>query len=183
MKKIIIATLVGGILLFCWQGLSWMVMGIHEKAYKYTPAQDTLLKALSSSLTEEGQYSLPNVPPGTARDKMQEIGKTWEGKPWAMVTYHKAYNMDMAKPIIRGLLICMVCVWLCCIVIGRMGTKSFASVFSTALIFGIISFLFVWYNGHNWMHTPWGVIQGELIDDLAAWGLVGIWLGWLYGRK
>ncbi len=183
MKKIIIGSLVGAILLFGWQSASWMVMGIHDKAMKYTPAQDSILNVISSSLTEEGQYFMPNMPVGTPHTEMEEFMKKHEGKPWAIVNYHKAHKTDMVMPIIRAFLICLVCIWLCCLVIGRMGTKSFSGVFSTTLTFGIVCFLFVSYMGHNWMHTSWDVIKGELIDDIAGWGLAGIWLGWWYNSK
>jgi hypothetical protein len=183
MKKIIIASLVGGILLFGWQGLSWMVLNLHAKAYLYTPAQDSLLSHINSSLTEEGQYVLPGMPPGASQKDAEAIWKNQEGKPWASIVYHKAFKMNMTMQMIRGFLICLVCVWLFCLVVGRIGNKSFSAVFSTALTFGIISFLFVWYIGHNWIDTPWSVLKAELIDDLAGWGLVGIWLGWWYGRK
>lgn len=183
MKKIIIASLVGAVLLFGWQGLSWMVMGIHDKEYLYTPAQDTLLNAINNAVKEEGQYVLPNVAPGASHKEMEELGKKMEGKPWAVLTYHNSYKIDMGMQMARGFLICLVCVWLCCLVIGRQAEKSFIAVFSTALTFGIVSFLFVWYIGHNWGGTPWGVLHPELIDDLVSWGLTGVWLGWWYGRK
>lgn len=183
MKKIIIGSFVGAILLFGWLALSWTVMGIHEKAMKYTPAQDSLLKAVSSSLTEDGQYYLPNMPVGTPHTEMEEFMKKQEGKPWAVISYHKEHKIDMVMPIVRGFLISLVCIWLCCVVIERMGTKSFYGIFSTALSFGVVCFLFVSYMGHNWMDTSWEVLKGELIDDIAGWGLAGIWLGWWYGRK
>ncbi|MBK8493706.1 MAG: hypothetical protein IPL50_00980 [Chitinophagaceae bacterium] len=86
-------------------------------------------------------------------------------------------------PIIRAFLICLVCMWLCCLVIGKMTDRRFYNVFTTTLTFGLISFLSVWYMGHNWMSIGWDVLTGELIDNIAGWGLAGIWLGWWYGRK
>jgi hypothetical protein len=183
MKKIIIGSLVGAILLFGWQAASWMVLGLHDKAMKYTPAEDSLLNTFSNTLTEEGQYVIPGLPPGATQKDMEECAQKNNGKPWAVITYHKTRNTDMAMPIIRGFLICLVCLWLCCLVIAKLANKSFTGVFSTTLTFGLISFLFVWYIGHNWMDTPWDVLKGELIDDIAGWGLAGIWLGWWYGRK
>ncbi|HMD00332.1 MAG TPA: hypothetical protein VKH37_09265, partial [Ferruginibacter sp.] len=172
---------VGAILLFGWQSLSWTVLNLHENEYKYTPAQDTIMKTLSSVLKEEGQYGMPRLAPGTSHEKMEEYGKQNEGKPWAMVIYHPEQKMDMTMQIIKGFIICLVCVWLCCLVIAR-GSKSFMDAFVTALTFGVVCFLFVWYVGHNWMHTPWDVLKPELVDDLVGWGLTGIWLGWWYGR-
>lgn len=183
MKKIIIGSLVGAILLFGWQGLSWMVMGIHDSAFKYSPAQDSLLTTISNSLPEEGQYFLPRLPDGASESEKEAYAKSMKDKPWAVVTYHKAYKADMVMPMIRGFLICFVCIWICCVVIGRIERKNFWAAFSTTLSFGVVSFLFVWYMGHNWMDTGWDVLTGELIDSIAGWGLAGIWLGWWYSRK
>lgn len=183
MKKIIIGSLVGAVLLFSWQGLSWMALGFHNNAMKYTPAQDSLLSTISKSLTEEGQYIMPGLPLDATQKDMEECVQKNDGKPWAMVTWHKVRNTDMVMPMIRGFLICLVCIWLCCLIIARLANKSFSGVFSTTLTFGLVCFLFVWYNGHNWMDTPWGVLKGELIDDVVGWGLAGAWLGWWYGKK
>ena len=182
MKKIMIGSFVGAVLLFGWLALSWMVMGIHDKAMKYTPAQDSLLRAMSS-LSEEGQYFVPNMPAGTPQSEMETFMKANEGKPWAVINYHKAQKMDMVMPVLRAFLICLVCMWLCCLVIGKMADRRFYTVFTTTFSFGIISFLSVWYMGHNWMSIGWDVLTGELIDNIAGWGLAGIWLGWWYGRN
>ena len=80
MKKIIIGSLVGAILLFAWQSLSWMVMGIHDKAMKHTTAQDSILSAMSG-ITEEGQYMLPSLPPGSSHKDMEEYMKKMKANP------------------------------------------------------------------------------------------------------
>jgi predicted cobalt transporter CbtA len=48
MKKLIIGGLVGGILLFLWQTLSWTVLNLHAKEYQQAPAQDSVLNFLNS---------------------------------------------------------------------------------------------------------------------------------------
>jgi len=183
MKKLIIGSLVGAILLFGWQSLSWTVLHLHEKEYRYTAAQDSILNVLSSTLTEDGQYGMPRLAPGSTHEQIEEYGKKNEGKPWAMVMYHKAQQSDMTMSIIRGFLICLFVVIMACAIIGRIGNKRFVSIFATTLYIGIICFLFVWYVGHNWMQTPWDVLKPELLDDVVGWGLTGVWLGWWYSRK
>ncbi len=183
MKKLIIGSLVGAILLFGWQSLSWTMLGIHDKAFRYTPAQDSLLNTISSTLTTEGQYMLPTVPPKSSHQAMEELGKKMEGKPWAIVSYHKTYETDMVKQMLKGFLTIYICIFLCCIIIGGSSNKTFFNGFFTALSFGIVSFLFVWYIGHIWMGTNGYVLKAELIDSLVGWGLVGLWLGWWYNRK
>ncbi|MEO5783836.1 MAG: hypothetical protein ABIQ07_11215 [Ginsengibacter sp.] len=183
MKKLLIGSLVGAILLFGWQSLSWTVFHIHEKAYQYTASQDTLLSAISNTLKTEGQYMLPRTPPDAPYEDMEKLGKQMEGKPWAVVTFHSYYPYDMITPIVRGFLTAFVCVFLVCLVVMKTGRKSFNSIFTTVLTFGVICFLFVWLNAEGWFHTSWDVLKGELIDDLMGWGLTGIWLGLWYSRR
>jgi hypothetical protein len=183
MKKIIIGSIVGGILLFAWLSLSWMVFGFHDKAYRYTPAQDSLVNIISADLQEEGQYVMPNVPPNALHKEMEDMMSKNDGKPWVVINYHKAHSYDMVMPMIRGFLICLVSVWLCCLVIARLDKKSFNRILAAALIFGAICFLYKSYMGHNWMDTSWDILTGELIDDIAGWGLAGTWLGWWYSRE
>jgi hypothetical protein len=183
MKKLIIGSLVGAILLFGWQTLSWTMLHIHDKAYKYTPSQDSLLATITNTLHAEGQYMLPRVADNASQEDMEKLGKQMDGKPWAVVTLHNAYKYDMVMPIVRGFLIALVCMLLVCQVIQKFTRQTFGSVFVTVMTFALVSFLYVSYNGHNWFKTPWDVLNGELIDTVAGWGLSGLWLGWWYGKK
>lgn len=178
-----IGSLVGAVLLFGWQSLSWTVLHLHDKAYQYSPAQDTVLSVLNSAFKTEGQYMLPRLPEGASHEDMEKAGKEMEGKPWAVVTYHQAYTYDMVLPIARGFLIALICVILVCQVIKGLGKKSLGAIFVSVLTFGVVAFLFVWYNGHNWFKTPWDVLNPELLDAVVGWGLTGLWLGWWYSRK
>ena len=183
MKKLLVGAFVGAIILFAWQALSWTVFHIHADAYKYTPTEDSLLSAIKNNLKEEGQYMVPITPPGASHEDMQKKGLAMNGKPWAIITYHSTYKFDMVMPLVRGFLIALLCVIFVCLVIQKQQRKTKLSVLGTSLAFGIVCFLFVWYNQHNWFQTSWSILKGELIDDVASWGLCGIWLGIWYTRR
>jgi TM2 domain-containing membrane protein YozV len=70
MKKTIIGAIVGGIIIFLWQFLSWGVLNLHEAQQKYTPKQDSILAYLGTQFTEDGAYLMPTFAPGTSRDEM-----------------------------------------------------------------------------------------------------------------
>ena len=61
MKKILIGGLVGGILLFAWQTISWTVANLHEKGQQYTTKQDSIMSYLNNSGLAEGSYMLPRA--------------------------------------------------------------------------------------------------------------------------
>ncbi len=181
MKKWLIGSIVGGIIVFAWQGLSWMVIGIHDSQMKYTPAQAEILSVLNSNLTEDGLYAMPSA--ATKKDA-EEVAKGNEGKPWASVIYHKEYHMDTAKRMIRAFLVDIFLVVSLIYVFTRGGATPIPRrVFSGSVAWGLAFFLAGQYMGHVWFDLPWHMIKGELFDQLISWSLCGIWLGWWLNRK
>ena len=183
MKRLLIGSIVAAILLFAWQALSWTALHVHDDAYLYTPAQDTLLNTLSSHLPADGQYLVPRAKPEASAEEMEKMGAQMKGKPWAVITYQKAYDIEMGMSIFRGFLIALVCALVVCSVISKLAVKTFGNIFGVVMSFAAISFLYVWYNQHNWFDVPWSVLKGELIDILVSWGLAGLWLAWWYSRR
>jgi len=90
MKRTIIAALVGGIIIFAWQFLSWPVLNLHKAANKYTPNQDAILAALNTNLPEEGGYMMPGLPESASTEDHEKLMKEADGKPWATIQYHKS---------------------------------------------------------------------------------------------
>jgi lipopolysaccharide export LptBFGC system permease protein LptF len=179
MKKWLIGSLVGAIIVFGWQAASWMFLGIHDKQMKYTPAQTEIMSVLSANLTEDGLYSMPSAP---TKKEQRDMVKGMEGKPWASVIYHKEFHMDMAMPMIRGFLIDIFLVISLIYVLTRGGTPISRRVFSGSVAMGLAFWLWGPYTGHVWFQLPWHMIQGDLIDALVAWSLCGLWLGWWLNR-
>lgn len=179
-KHWIIGSLVGAIIVFAWQALSWMMLGIHDNGMKYTPAQDQIMEVLSSNLTEEGLYMIPSAP---TKKEQEEKVKEMEGKPWASVIYHKKFHMAMAGPMIRGFLVNLFLVISLIYILTRGGVPIARRVFSGSVAMGLAFFLWGPYTGHIWFGLPWHMIKGDLIDSLAAWSLCGLWLGWWLNKK
>jgi len=183
MKKWLIGSLVGAILVFGWQFLSWSVLGIHKDAFKYHPAQDSIINYLSSTLTEDGAYMIPTAKPGTPRKEHQEMAKQMEGNPWASIIYHKEAHFSMTRPMIRGFLIDLFLVFTLIYILTRAGTPNAVRILAGSVAVGLFCFLWGPYTGHNWFSLPMDMIKGDLIDGIAAWGLCGLWLGWWLNRK
>src|SRR5258706_5261786 len=99
MKKWLIGSIIGAIIVFAWQGLSWTVLGVHESSMKYTPAQTDIMNVLSSNIKEDGLYMMPSAPTHKEQEAMM---KDMEGKPWASVIYHKEMHSDMVMRLIRS---------------------------------------------------------------------------------
>ncbi len=175
MKKLGIGALVGGIILFLWQFLSWSMLNIHSSMQTYTPKQDEVLKYLNENL-DEGFYFMPNTPPG--QDAAQTM-EAYAGKPWAQVYFHKAMNYNMGANMIRGFIVDIFAVYLLIWVLLRMGNADFKTILLSSLAVGFIGYLSNTYINSVWFETK---TIGDLIDSVVAWGLVGSWLGWWLKR-
>jgi hypothetical protein len=184
MKKSIIGAIVGGLLIFIWQTLSWTVLDLHRPSQDYTTNQDTILKVLNANIDKEGGYLLPTSPKGTSYEEATKAGEKMQGKPWAMIQYHKSFAMsmnDMYMNMFRGFVSTVFMVWLLCWILLKSGRKSFGNIFIACIFVGIITFISVPYNNFIWYKIF--DIRAHLIDAIAGWGLCGIWLGWWMGGR
>lgn len=182
MKKTIIGAVVGGLLIFAWQFMTWGFLNLHEAQQRYTPKQDSILSYLNTQFSEDGAYMLPTFPPGTSRDEMEVKMKDMVGKPWAHVVYHKsAPGMDkMLMNMGRNLLVNIFIVWLLCWLLMKIPMPSFGTVFMGSLGTGLIVFLNSTYTMHIWYGTF--DLMAHFTDALIEWGVNGLWLGWWLRR-
>ena len=181
MKKLLIGAIVGGIILFICQFLSWTVLNWHGDAYQYTDKQDAILNVLNTQLDKPGQYHLPALPPGSSNEQHEALMKSMDGKPWALVQYHQAFKMSMGSNMIRGLIVDMLIVAFFCAIISHMNALNFIAILISALFVGMIVFFNVPYTHHIWYQDF--DLMAYFADCIVGWGLIGVWLGFLYGRK
>ena len=183
MKKMIIGAIVGGIIIFVWQFLSWGVLNLHKAQQQYTPKQDSILTYLGTQFNEDGAYMLPTFAPGTTHDEMEKQMTAMEGKPWAQVVYHKSMPgmskmfMNMGRCLVVDMLILLMLCWL----LTKITAPSFGTVFIGTLGTGLIVFLNAPYTMHIWYGSF--DLMAHFVDALVAWGVTGLWLGWWLTRQ
>jgi hypothetical protein len=181
MKKLFIAALIGGIIIFFYQFLSWAALNLHHASQEYTPKQDSIMAYLNTQFSEDGAYLMPNYAKGTSSEEMEKEMKNNQGKPWMQIQYHKEMNMNMGMNIVRGLLTDIVMVALLCWILMKMTDSGFGKILMACLITGIIVFLNSPYTIHIWY--PKADLNAHLLDAVVSWGLCGLWLGWYLPEK
>lgn len=175
MKNQLIATLVGALILFFWQFLSWSALNIHGAEQSYTPQQEKVLQALSDVNLEEGHYFLPTVPPGSSASEHQAVMEANNGKPWARLSYYSKMETNMGMNLFRGFVIDLLAVFLLTWILMQFSTVNLTNGVMASLAVGIIGYTTIPYLNSIWFDTP---TIGYIIDTFVQWGLVGIWLGW-----
>jgi hypothetical protein len=181
MKKMLIGALVGGLIIFIWQFISFAAVNFHKSSQQYTDKQDAILNFLGSQGLAEGGYVLPSLPEGSSMEEYETQMKTAEGKPWATIQYHSSMENNMVMNMIRGLLVNIVAVFLFCWMVTKMENINFGTVMASALVLGLIIFFNAPYVNHIWYQSF--DIWAHFMDYLVSWGLTGAWLGWWFTRN
>ncbi|MBK8968542.1 MAG: hypothetical protein R3D58_11590 [Saprospiraceae bacterium] len=179
MKKQLIASLVGGLILFLWQFLSWSLLNVHASEFQYTANQDQIMENLAQHL-EEGNYYLPGIPPGTPQEEHQAIMDGNIGKPWATISYHKSMEMNMGMNMLRALVADILAAFFLVWLLMKFAALDLKTAVLAALALGGASYITTSYLSSIWFESS---SIGYLIDTVVQWGLVGVWLGWWLPRN
>ncbi len=176
MSKQIIGAVIGGLILFIWQFLSFSLLGIHSSQMAKTDQQDAILENLAAANLPEGMYFIPQPMTNTAEDREAHMNK-YENKPWARVSYHHSLDMSMGMNLVRGLIIDLVAAFLLVWLLTQMSDLNFKTALLSSLAVGLIGYLSINYLNHVWFEEP---SLPDLVDAVVQWGAVGAWLGfWL----
>lgn len=179
--KLFIGALVGGIIIFICQFLSWGILDFHRPAQQYTPKQDSILNYLSTHFDSSGGYMLPNTPKGASSKDMESLAETHKDKPWAQVYYHTKLNTNMGINMLKNLVINVLMVLFFCWIISGYASNNFGKIFLASLLTGLIIFLHASYTEHIWYETF--DLEAHFFDYMFSWGATGIWLGWWLNKK
>lgn len=174
MKKTVLFALLGGIILFAWQFLSWAMPNFHQKAQEYTPLQDEILQSIEDSGLAEGMYFLGQPDPELSGDAYKQATEKYYGRPWAVLNYHAVNEDKMVMNMIRGFIMTIL---ISLIFIGLVRQQKDPTLMKRILLglgVGLISFIFVPYTNYIWFQAP--DIWAYLLDGTAPWIILG-WLG------
>lgn len=179
-KHWIVGSLVGGLILFIWQFISWAAVNFHSVNQRYTPNQDAILECLKTNITEDGSYYMPNVASGASSEDQQKLMESSIGKPWAVVSYHKEMEGSMGMNMLRGFSADIVAVLLLCWIFSMMPNVNIKKGIFICVTIGLVGYLTTQYSLTIWFkQNSWP----DLLDAIVPWTLCGAWLGIWFGKK
>jgi len=189
MKKILIGTLVGGIILFTWSFLAWAILPLHVHTFMHTPAQDTLLQIMADNQFESRAYSMPMADNRQITSFSEEylasseaMMKANAGKPMATIYYLKeGYNMG-GMTMLRGLLFNLLASLAICIMLAPAFsvTESFFGRWWLTLVAGLFLNACGPLIQFNWMAMPWDFTMDMIADNFLNWGITGLWFAFYF---
>jgi hypothetical protein len=192
MKKLLIGSSVGAVVLFIWSFLAWAILPIHQHAFMYNPAMSSVLQTLVDSNVSSGSFVYPmadnrNVSGFDAKfqEESQKVAEANTGKPAVVVYYKKeGYLMDFTT-ILKGLLFNFIAVFSACLILlpGFKNTDSFFGRWWLTLLIGVVISAAGPLINYNWMGSPWDFTVEMILDILINWSVVGLWFAFYFKNK
>ncbi len=78
MVRVLLSTIIGGILVFAWSMVSWMVLPYHTQSMHQFKDETAFTKLIAEQVDESGVYVLPFVPGDTLTKPASEQRNLWE---------------------------------------------------------------------------------------------------------
>jgi hypothetical protein len=171
MKKTILFSVLGGIIIFFWQFLSYAMPNFHKSANTYTPLQGEILQKFNELGLKEGMYLLGQADPSASKAEQEKMYESLAGQPWAVINYQSSMSMDMAMPMTRGILVCIAVSFLLFWLFKQQKDPTLVNRMLLSLAVGMISFFVVPYTNFIWYKEP--DIFAHLADGIVPWAVLG----------
>jgi hypothetical protein len=180
MKNIFIAGLVGGVILFVWGFLAWVVLPLHSGSIKTFSNEEAVVSTMSAGSPAKGVYMFPAQPPKSQVAETEAWIKRMEKGPTGMVVFDPGgmapmMPLQMVIGFVNGVLSAMLAAWF----LSR-STAANRSYFARVAYCGALG-IFISLTAHvvqwNWMNYPFNYISGVVVDTVIAWSLVGLGIG------
>ena len=172
MKKSLLFALIGAIILFVWQFISFAIPNFHKAGMEYTPQQDEILSAIKDAGLKEGMYMLGQPDPELSTDEMKAAMQSYEGKPWAVLNYQLENSSAMAMNMIRGFIIAFFTALLFFWILRQQKSPTLMNRVLLGVGIGFIGFLFVPYTNYIWFKEP--DIWAYMLDGVVPWAVLGL---------
>ena|SRR5947208_2191796 len=91
-KRVLIAGVVGGLVIFVWGFLAHEVIGLGEVGIKELPNEQTVTTALHATITEPGLYFFPGVgmSTGASAEQQKAAMEKATGGAYGLLIYHSS---------------------------------------------------------------------------------------------
>ncbi|HUL43955.1 MAG TPA: hypothetical protein VLY03_06320 [Bacteroidota bacterium] len=187
MNKTILATLLGGVILYVWSFIAWVILPLHAPHLHPIPNEDAVVSLLRSSLDKNAVYVFPANPSfGSDQATMDAYVAKMKRGPTGMIFY-SPFGQDPMMPsqmiigFVLDLLSAFVVVWF--LLRSTALSSSYFGRVAFCGMFGIFTALFTHFMYWNWMGFPAEFTKGLIVDGIVSWILAGLGIAALIKPK
>jgi hypothetical protein len=171
-SKNVTAAVVAALIVFFWQGLSWMALPFHTAQFQNVENEAAVAEIMRQGMKTEGLYFIPSLhqPENVAAEK-------YKAGPVAAI-YYKPTGGDMMDPalFLKGFFIDLfLAAFILCLYHHSLPSlHTFAARAMHIAALGLLTGAFAYLQEWNWMLAPFGYAVLQILDGTIAWGLAGL---------
>jgi hypothetical protein len=176
MVKFLIGSITAGIVVFIWGFVSHMLLPIGVMGVKSIPNEDSVLRALESSISDRGFYVFPGVDHSKALSstEMEALqAKMKKGPAGLLVIQPSGAEAMSPRQLGTEFLTGVVAALLAGIVLTQV-KGGYATRVLVVLLMAAFGFVSINISYWNWYGFPTDYTLGAAIDELGGWLLGGL---------
>ena len=168
-KPLFRCSLIGGLILFLWMIVSWMINPLHWTLIKKFKEEPKVTAAILDAAPQDGIYVIPSVHHST-----QEMPKKG---PFIFINVKREVTWTMTRPIVISLLTQIISVGLVTYLLLQAKAMKYWNRVLFFTIAGIVVTLWGCVPQWNWWHFPCGWTVFIMFDSIFSWFLCGLVIG------
>lgn len=183
MNRVIVAGLLGGVVLFVWQFISWTILPWHNMTIHSIAEGDEIVEILRAQELQSGVYHFPGMPEGdNSEAAMNAWAERYKQGPNINFMAYSAVGQDHEDPmqfiwgLIFNILAASLAAWMLMGALGSTGSFMKRTLLVTAL--GVFVVLTTTLPNWNWWAFPGDYSVVMAIDYIVNWFLAGLVIAW-----
>lgn len=185
--RILIATLVGGVLIFVTGATNHMVFQLLDRTFRNIPDSTTFSDDLKSRDLPHGMYRFPDMPQPADRSdpaKMDEFMKRYAAGPSGMLHIAHQGPMLMGEMIGKELITNIFAAFMAAWIVSLFGPEvGFGRRWLAVLLIGLAGWVSISASYGIWYRFPHDLLHDELLCTFLEWSLAGLAIAAIVRRK
>lgn len=189
-KRIILAGVLGGIVMFIWTSIAHMALPLGQAGVGELPNESAVMDALKTNLGENGGLYIfpgmglgPDATPEQKREAMKNMSEKLATNPSGILMYHPARPLKMGKLLgtefATELLESLLVVFL----LAQTGLASFGARLGFVFLAGILAAIATNVSYWNWYGFPGVYTEAYMFIQVVGFICVGIVAGLVLGKS
>ena len=177
MKRIAIAAVVGGLVMFAWGAVSHMLTPLGEAGLTSMPAagEPAVIGALSANVTDDGMYMFPGMDERarTTKEGQEEWMRRYAAGPSGLLIYHPHGGATMDARLFGGelltnILAVAIAAW------AAAHARTYGRRLALVTAFGLAAWLSIEASYWNWWGFPTTYALAQLVDQVGGFFFAGL---------
>lgn len=172
-KALIKGGLLGGLILFLWGNISWMLIPWHSMTLNKINNETVVMQSITSNAPKSGVYVIPNMMQQNKSEATNKSAMEMKG-PFIFASVHLESDLSMNSALIYYLIMQIIAAFLVTWLIAKTKGSSYFCRVGYAVLFALAAGFVCYLPSWNWFGFPLPYVLVGMADLIIGWFLAGL---------